>query len=751
MAQSASVCGYCHASLAWEGAPPMTPERSVRDAATEWARKVFGAPRNFADLIQSVQIRDEVLHRAFTTVARRDLTEERVASSERRSQTARVDPNTVDPFTVSTETLRVESEHVAACAACGGSGSASCPGCGGNGRSRCHQCGGSGQERRYYKKTSRLVKCSVCRASGTVSCGTCDGGGAVTCRGCNGSGHQLAWLTYDERVRGFASITPESPVAIAHRQLLEHRALAPADLRTFGTSVSEEARGPLKHSPGMDKAFLRAQTDSLDPRLERVSYQQYLKLAVVRRDATFEMCGTTGVLVLSGGNLVGSRTSEALRPVRLRLNLWGLLTCFLLAAMMILFGSLRGRAPYFDRTNEWLMIAGGAATLLGGGFVGGALRALRPGFRFGKLDRIEKASGALALAALLGGLLVFALARPTVSEAQRALAAGNVARARLVVDALRSTKGDTAEVLDMVDAVMLAEAQPLTGDDKLQVLDAVAARKGNRARQAADAARAERIAEIRQLVDDKHSADAIARIDKWWPQSWQGDHDLAELRATAQDQTFAACSDDPCRYSMATMASAAASTPERAARTTSARQMLLGDLGFSEVPGEPTLIRLQRLRATATTAARTIAVSPDDQELVGKASTVAKWTASERAKVPLIAADEPVAAELLGSVRHQTATIDVATLDGVLAFLSIDGQKKCRGLYLVGPAKGVRSLDAAPDATIYVLSQAVGHPATIKKPPKGSASSQWMEGGTLVVGRWSNDTLVELRIGDATP
>jgi hypothetical protein len=42
-------------------------------------------------------------------------------------------------------------------------------------------------------------------------------------------------------------------------------------------------------------------------------------------------------------------------------------------------------------------------------------------------------------------------------------------------------------------------------------------------------------------------------------------------------------------------------------------------------------------------------------------------------------------------------------------------------------------------------------PATVKSPPSGSKTSRWMEGGTAVVGRWSEGAPRELRIGDATP
>jgi hypothetical protein len=752
VAEGASVCAYCKASLVWQGAPPMTPGRSVREAATEWSRNIIGAPRHFADLIQSVQVHDEVFHRMFTAIARRDVTEERVASNERRSQATRVDANAVDPFAVTTEELRAKSEHVTSCGTCGGSGSASCPGCGGDGRTRCHHCGGSGQERRYYKKSSRLVKCSVCRASGTVSCGTCDGGGSVTCRGCNGSGHQLAWLTYDERLRGYASIIPESPVYVAHRQLLDHRAMAPADLREFGTLISEEERGGLKHTEGMDKAFMRAQTSSLDSRLERVTYQQYLKLAIVRRDAAYEMCGTTGVLVLSGANLAGSRTPEALRPIRRRLLLWPLLVMSLAVGIGVAVSSMRGRTPYFDPTNAWMLRAYAMTMLLSALLIGGVFRAWRPGFRMGSLRPFERIVGACAVASVLGGVLVFALNRPTVTEAQRALAAGNVARARLVVDALRSTKGDAPEVLETDDAVLLAEAETLSGDDKLKVLDRVAARNGLHVVQAREAARTSRFAEIRKLIDGKYPdpVDALARIDRWWPDSWKADAEIAELRAGADDVAYMLCGDDVCRYSASALASAAAPTADRATRVSATRQALVTDLTFAEVPAEPTLVRLQRLRGLVSTSTGAAQVAESDKEVADKAGVASSLGSAERAKVAVINADAAVAAELLGPVTHQDASTDAVTVDGVQVFLAIDGTKKCRGVYMVGP-KGARSLDAAPQATAHLLSQVVGHAATIRIPASKASTSRWMEGGTAVVGRWSGGALVELRVGDATP
>jgi hypothetical protein len=501
----------------------------------------------------------------------------------------------------------------------------------------------------------------------------------------------------------------------------------------------------------MDASFLAAQTSGLDPRLERVTYQQYLKIAAVRRDATYEMCGTKGVLVLSGANLRGSRTADALRPIQRRLVVWAAMALVLCGAMAGLFWSLGGHTPYFDGTNNWLLAATAATAVLGSIFIGAVLRALRPGFRLGKVDGLERALGAGALAALCSGLVLFALSRPSVAEAQRALAGGNVTRARMVVDALRSTKGNTATVLDADDAVTLAEAQPLTGDAKLQVLDKVAARNGALATKAAEMARAERIIEVRKLViDDRLPADAVGRIDQWWSASWKSDPEVAELRAKAEDEAYAACSDDPCRYSAAVLASDAAATPDRATRAATARQTLTSDLTFVEVAGESELSRLQRLRALAQTAASSTRVAGGDQDMAIKAAAAATLAASERAKVALIGADEPVAAELIGTATHVDASVEGAAVDVVLTFLSIDGQKKCRGVYLVGPVEASRSLEVAAATTVRLLSQAVGHPATIKKPTRGD-TSRWAEGWVPVVGRWADGTLVELRIGDATP
>src|SRR5258708_3753802 len=134
VAAGAVRCSYCAGTLVWGALAPMTPKRSVRDAAEAWARTVFGAPRKFADLVRGVEVRDEVIHRVITNVVRRDIHEERLPSNARTRSAPRVDPRTVDPFAVPIEELRAASEHFPTCVGCGGAGKSACPSCRGGGR-----------------------------------------------------------------------------------------------------------------------------------------------------------------------------------------------------------------------------------------------------------------------------------------------------------------------------------------------------------------------------------------------------------------------------------------------------------------------------------------------------------------------------------------------------------------------------------------------------------------------------------------
>ena len=748
--EGGAACSYCRATLGWGPTAPVAPRRSVRAAATDWGRSVFGAPRNLAELIQSVLVRDEVFDRITTETVRREIREQRLPTGQRRPSAPRVDPATVDPFAISIPALRAASEYVTSCSSCGGSGAERCAGCAGSGRMSCRTCGGGGQVRRQYQRSSRLVKCTVCRGACTVTCGGCGGRGAVACPGCTASGQQVAWLAYGEESRIFVSIAPESPVLLAHRQLGEQRPLGAAELGAFGTIVSVDAAGPLEPREGMDGAFLRAQTSSIDSRVERVKYQQYLKLSILRRDATYQMCGATGVLVLSGNNLLAAHSGAAAAPIRLRLNLWIGASMAILVATSAFFGSLMAAGAYFDRANMVLVVLAVATVVLADLFAGAFLRELRPRLAFGRLKPIEKLVGLSALAAVCLGVVVAIASRPRVKEVQQALAAGDLPRARVIVDALHSTKGDTPEVRDAADTVSLAEASLLPGDRRLKTLDEVVARNGTHAAAARGQARAERRQEIQALIQQGDSTDALADISRWFP-SWSADAGIAEDRARAWDVAYTACIDDACRFSTATEATVASTTPNRSTRSSESRRNLMASLSFAEVPAEPSLARLHRLGSLATIARATSAVASADPELAERAQAAATLAQAERGKVPLMNADGKIVDELLGHLTDVDPKTAVVEMKGVGVYLTLDVLKKCRGIYVAGTTSATRSDGLGGDATNHVLSQAVGHEAMVKAPTGGGSTSRWSDGATAILARWHGGTLVELRIGDAAP
>lgn len=754
VAPGAATCDYCRTPLAWGATAPMTPTRSVRDAATRWARSVFGAPRKFAELITSVEVRDEVFQRLFTEIVRREIREERLPSRGGHRSSRRVDPNSVDPFGISVPDLRTASEYIATCTVCQGTGSGRCGSCNGSGRSRCGNCNGSGKERKYYKKSSRLVKCGVCRGGGTVACGGCGGGGTVPCRGCTGSGCQLAWLTYNQTVRATTSIEPQSPVLAAHKQLAQERALSSDELTAFGILASGEASGPLQPAAvdGLQPDYLRQHMRAVDPRLERVSQQQYLKLAVVRRDAAFEMCATRGVLVLSGNTLAGSSTREALRPVRRRLIWWTLLVLALYAATGPVQARLLHPGAYFARSNLWIGTGLALAFALTAIVAGGLLRELRVGFRVGRLSLLEKVlTGAAVLGIVVAGAIEVA-SRPHLEDVQRAIGTGDLVRATVVVEALSATVGDTIEVRDAEDSVLLAKANASTGESRLRNLDLVASRKGRRAVQAAKAARADRLNQIATFTIDKNPTAALNAIKQWFPGSPRNDPEVAEAEARAEDSAWTLCTDDFCRFDAARAANAAAPTTERGTRASAARDHILTSLVFTAQPAETTLARVKRLGVLGDDARKATAVAGSDNEILTKANAAQTLSVMERAKVALIGAEEPIISELIGSPVAQNQRVGLLSLGASTNLYVVhDTRRRCTGLYAVGADKGARAIGAASWTAPSLLSQAVGHPATVKKPTGGSSAARWFENGIPVVARWEGDTLIELRVGDASP
>jgi len=725
------------------------PPRSVPEAADDWARTVFGAPRHLSTLVDRVDVRDEEIERLYTEVIRRDIREERQFTTARRTTSPRVDPSTVDPFTISVEALRTASEYVATCLGCGGSGTAACGGCRGAGRVDCPTCRGRGEILRQYKKSSRWIKCTECRGKQTQQCDGCRGKGTVNCQGCEGGGCQSAWLTYGQTATPYVAVLPRSPILSAHRQLAEPRPLRKEEVAMFALAMTAEAAGPLVEVPATTRTFARSNQPRLDPRLERISHQQYFKLAVLRRDATYTMCGAQGQLVFSGHKMTVAPTPLAVAPIQRRLWLWGGASVGIAGGLGMLMGSFLGKAAYFEGPNRMLALLWLGASLFGALSVGALLREAGPRFRWARLAPLERAFGAVGLAGAALIAIVGLATRPRLGQVQTALASGDANRARLVVEALEETQGQSKDVLEAKDEALMAAVPSATGDERLHLLDQVASHGGERAKGATDSARKERLDRVRQLLDAKKPAEALAKFEQWFS-AWKDEPELREMRGLIHDAVYATCQDDPCKLQAAQQAVQANPSTARASRLDDAQRRLVDVLSFSEVLGESTVSRLQRLKAMASVAAKVTSIAGEDAKLADKAKGATERSSAERAKVPVLGNEEGVAAELLGPLTAKASGIASVILDGTEAYLALDGQRRCRGLYAVGP-KGNRALRSTLWSGDRLLSQTVGHPTTVKKASTSTGVVRWQEGAIPVVARWKDGELMELRVGAATP
>lgn len=741
-------CTYCTAPLDGHGCKPVTPLRSVAEASTAWGRTIFGAPRHLGRLVTSVEVRDEIVERLFTTVVRREVREERAPGPAGRQTPPPIDAWSVDPFSVSPEQLRISSQHVTGCSVCTGSGTRICPSCRGGGRAQCGNCHGSGQERRYYKKSSRLVKCTVCRGGGTVACGGCGARGRTACEACSATGNQLAWLTYYQTTRTMLFVT-DSPIVRAHSHLTQEQNLVSSDLVGFSVVVTSQAQSALSEAEGVPASLLQTHLRAVDPRLERIATQQYTKLAVLRRDANFEMCGTRGTLVLSGNNLLGSTTPDALHPIRRRQILWVMLWTAMLVGSVVFLGAATHDHAYFVPTNRWLFALTLIALTASIPALGIALREWRKNFLVKRLALYEKALVAASIVPAVLAVAITAIAMPRVSEAATALAANDVARARIVLDALLTTRDGEPDVLAARDDVELAEASKLSGNAKLKLLDQVAARKGSRANDATRIARGVRLSSITSSLNAGLPVAALENLDRWFGHQSSTDHEVAELRARAEDLLFASCSEEQCRFASALRASRAAPSTARTARFEESKAALLSSLKFAPVANEAVPDRLKRLRllADAATAARNVATG--DQDVLVAAEQAIAFAAAERSHVAIIGAHEAAVAELLGPLTSTSKLISKTGDDVVSIFVVFDSQRRCRGLYAVGSQPKSRAI--ARSIATKLLSQSVGRSIELKSPARPDTPSRWIEGGVPIVARWEGTGPVELRIGDAAP
>lgn len=576
----------------------------------------------------------------------------------------------------------------------------------------------------------------------------------MSCQACRGTGNHCVWLTYVDVRKPRVAVVPNSSTVFAHPQLLEPRVLAHTELDAFSIEHEVHANGYLNlgELPLAARGVVQQELDGLDPRLERVVTQQYLRLAVPRVDVSYELSGTTGTLSLSGTSLVVASTPEAIRPIRRRLVLWPSIVFGLGLLGAIVAASATGKSAYFESSNQLLLMLWLSSVVLAVPWIGGLLRSWRPVLRIRGFRPIELGFAIAWALSLLAIPIVEALSQPKASAVEGALAAGDVAQARLVLDALVEREGESAANVELSDAVLLAEADALDGDERLAKLETIVAHGGTRAEQAAALAREDRLAAIRSHVSAGAPDEAIAAIDRDFATSWRDDSDIAEERARAEELRAEQCSDDICRFVALRAARDAQTTPERTIAFNQLHAQLLTALSTEGDHDE--LSPAQRIRHSdklAKFAEHILAGQLNDEQLTKAANATVEWAADQRAAVPLLGADRDTLQALFPDARDSSANIIAVSLEGAELFFNVDAKGVCKGVYAVGPS-GHRQLDAPHWSAKRILAQALGDAmAELPKPDGTKVTSSWKADRTKIVARWSGGVPVELRIGDAAP
>jgi hypothetical protein len=719
-------------------------EKAV-EAAAQWARTNFWAPRDFKALIKKVEETDEAIERVVANVVRRTLKPAFGWTGERRTRPPRVNHATIDPFAHALDTLRSDTECVAECDECAASGATKCGRCRGSGTATCSNCAGYGKFRN--PSTNRMNQCKACKKTGTVQCGLCAGDGRVSCPTCSGSGHKLCWLLFEDSSRCELSVT-SSPAIAAHPYLAESRLLDPTELRAFSTESFETSNGAIgRDQLPTHRTIVDAQLAKIDQRTERVIQQQYVRVAAVRRDVVFEMSGTVGVLVLSGNALTPARTPEALRPIRRRL--WLSISAMLLLVIGLtgVVLALSGSSSYFDKAKGIGASAFLAAIAFFMPWFFGLLRSW--GSAGNRTTTVEKVAGVFSLGAIAAGVAILLLSQPAVADADSALARNDVARARVVLEALRETEGAAHDVLDLEDRILLSEASSHTGDKKLGLLDQVAARKGSKAAEAASTARAERLKSIRGAIAQKQPMQALAAIDKWFPKT--SDPEVAEEIARAHEASARACSSLSCKYSFATRAQSAHPNEVRATTAATLRSQLETALAPPATIDKDVLVHLRTAHDLEVVALETLKLVADD-DLKKRAQTALDWILSERAKVPVLGANIDVVEQLVGQLKRlDTERASTSLTGGLDAFFAFDSKARCTGIYVVGTSEHQRMFVSSEWSAQRLIAQAIGRPVQTRITAPSSGVMRWYEGSASVTARFLDKNLVELRIGKAAP
>lgn len=736
---------------------------TVRGAAVEtfaaWARQLPVAPKNPAEFIRSVEPRTRYASRLFTVIAERKVHWRKgPAGSSARVTGLKLEPDSVDPWAESQESLRQISLSILACAPCAGAGAFPCSRCKGTQSVRCPGCGGARKAYGYASNGSRrLMNCKQCGATGALPCTHCDGG-RVPCSTCRGTGREEQWLEFvetsrtdilvmleNEELRGLpwaSAANPESP------------AVMDADAKLLGEVGSRGALTRERAAVLLPEDWLQANWGKVQlqpgPR-ERIRRQLFQVFEVPSIQVSYAIADAPPTTIhFEGRRMLAPPTSVDRQFAQRARKVWAARALLLALAVGIPLAYLF-RGLYF--WSGWVVLLAlclGASAVFADRFV--RERTL------GRKDSRLGTTGA-AVAAALAAVMAVA-AEPRIGAAERYLAEGRLDAARRELDALGAPETPSHQrawaTLNLAHALQGKTVEDVSRDAVLLPEDSQERAKVNQhlyeltRSSVLDHLQHKNLAAALSVIT---TAAPALRKDSPGPSSPVG---LAELSAQVHDTAYDGCTTEPCRWKAATEAVRAAPTPEREQRSARARAALVERLTPASRPQLPSLEWLQRLDQTLALA-QELGQTPSDADLEARARQAARWAQEERQKIPLIGADRAVAAGLLQLPSSGATDVLTQSKGGVTLYCSMK-EERCTGAYVVGSSKDSRVLNAPALATASAefLSQALGHPSELPAPPKPASGkaptlSTWKDGKVTLVARWNNADLMELRIGEAKP
>ena len=724
-----------------------------------WARQLPMPPENPSDLVRSFELRAQYIGRLATKIVERKVVPRETPHRGALPVTGpRLALHTVDPWAYSPEELRSASLHVAACVHCTGAGNVPCRTCNGTMSAKCSGCNGAGKAYGYASNGSRrLMNCKQCGAKGELKCTACSEG-EVACRTCRGSGRIEHWLEFTETDRSVLQVALDSKELRAFQWSAAGPQVSPAEIAADAKPLGEvTALGVLTEEKAAEiapRAWLQTNWQELQPALrpgERIQGQTLwlfeipsVRLSYAIADAPPTAISFEGRRMLAPPTSVDRQFEERAQKIRLARR------ALLVLGIGIPFAYLF-RGFYF--WNGWV----GALTVCVAGAAVAGERFVREA-TLGRDGARRWAATVAATAILACGLAVGA--EPSLRAAERHLSAGRLDAAREELTALGEP--DKKSHAEAWAALHLAHA--LSSSD-IGTVAQNTAHIPERFQQRASAE--QRLYDLTndavlQNLSKKDLGAAQAVLAQAMP-VLQGDakgkpfgSNLAELSARLKDAEFTECATDSCRWRVAFEAARTGPSEAREQRLLATRAKIMDGLRPQPRSGEPALSWLQKLDGAASLA-KALNETPGDEDLSTRVRATAKWTRDERQKIPLVGAERVVAAGLLGIPPDGDTVILSTVTSSIAVYCGMKGGR-CAGVYLVGSAKGARVLNDPAHAavTAELLSQVLGHPASLPSPPKPVGGktptmSRWRDGGVTLVARWQDSNLMELRIGDVKP